>query len=153
MADQTDSAGPVRKTRKKSKAPQPPQPPPSKKARVQAWMLFPLSSEGSSEGVERDGDPSDQTSLGLSISPDDEETEDGSLWLSPHSRSRGFQRPPNVPWPDSCCRPGTPRVVTPRSPEEHSRCESNLTLDYSVVSLTRPPSFLYQFRKTLEVRG
>ena len=49
-------------------------------------------------------------------------------------------------------RPGTPRVVTPRSVQEHSRCESNLTMDYSVVSLTRPPSFLFKFRKTLEVR-
>ena len=63
-------------------------------------MLFPLSSEGSSEGLETDRDLSDETSLSLSICPDDdegeeEETEDGSLWLSPHSRSGIFKLPPN----------------------------------------------------------
>ena len=50
-------------------------------------------------------------------------------------------------------RPGTPRVVTPRSAEEHSSCDSNMTVDYSIVSLTRPPSFLFKFRKTIEVRS
>ena len=135
-------------------------------------MLFPLSSAGSSEGGETDRDHSEDTSLSLSICPDDdfeEETEDGSLWLSPHSRSGILKWPPNCrqkefqhfqtcPRSESfifvsqpCSRTGTPRVVTPRSGQEHSRCESNLTLDYSVVSLTRPPSFLFKFRKTLEV--
>ena len=97
VEDQTDSVGLVRKTRKKSKAPQPPQPLPSKKSRIQAWMLLPLSSEGSSEGVERDREPSDVTSVSLSLSichdyddddEEEEETEEGSLCLSPHSRSR-----------------------------------------------------------------
>lgn len=67
----------------------------------------------------------------MCVSMEDTDSVDGAL--TPHSRPR------------------TPRVVTPRTPEEHSSCHSNMTVDYSIVSLTRPPSFLSKFRKTIEV--
>ena len=73
----------------------------------------------------------DERSLYLCVSMEDTDSVDGAL--TPHSRPR------------------TPRVVTPRTPEEHSSCHSNMTVDYSIVSLTRPPSFLSKFRKTIEV--
>ena len=53
----------------------------------------------------------------------------------------------------SSTRPGTPRVITPRPsvPDTWSLCDTDTTINYSIVSFTRPPSFLFKFRKTIEV--
>ena len=49
-------------------------------------------------------------------------------------------------------RPATPRQSTPRTPLEFSSSDTESSLAYSIVSLTRPPSFLFKFQKTIEVR-
>lgn len=50
-------------------------------------------------------------------------------------------------------RPVTPRVRTPRPRREAPRspCDTDTSINYSIFSLTRPPSFLFKFRKTVEV--
>ena len=49
-------------------------------------------------------------------------------------------------------RPATPRVITPRSGcQDWSSCNTDVTINYSIISMTRPPSFLYKFRRTIEV--
>ena len=50
-------------------------------------------------------------------------------------------------------RPPTPRVRTPRQRRApRSPCDTDTSINYSIFSFTRPPSFLFKFRKTVEVR-
>ena len=50
-------------------------------------------------------------------------------------------------------RPPTPRVRTPRQRRAAPRspCDTDTSINYSIFSFTRPPSFLFKFRKTVEV--
>ena len=50
-------------------------------------------------------------------------------------------------------RPATPRVRTPRPGRAGTRspCDTDTSINYSIFSVTRPPSFLFKFRKTVEV--
>ena len=117
--------------RKKKKAPSPP----LHLKSIKAWKLIPVSKDIESSSDE--DSPRPTLTLYSSSSEREEDLREGSptlYILSPQTR------------------PGTPRQSTPRPDIEYSSCDTESSQAYSIVSLTRPPSYLFKFQKTIDVR-
>ena len=118
-----------------------------------AWQLFPIPARSSHQDPEpdsADGRYLDDNLDTVTSVTEVAETDSANLTLYVASPLTGEREDGDM---TPASRPPTPRVRTPRQRRlaPRSPCDTDTSINYSIFSLTRPPSFLFKFRKTVEV--